>query len=167
REKDGDVRRVCERRAAPTIDRGWRGWLQHHWLLWHTNGKALGGHPSFQLDGPGEENIVLQVNVLVEISFKCFQRFIQRAVADTSVCRCGVVGGHGTQVPQYLTRRLVLHHHHANGIVDGAERRKWRWPILRVGLYETEYVGKEYLLFFEHVRLEIGTQSVKPRSDFM
>ena len=37
---------------------------------WHTNGEALGSHPSFQLDGPGEENIVLQVNVLVEISFR-------------------------------------------------------------------------------------------------
>src|SRR5512132_1637761 len=107
------------------------------------------------------------MNMLMKIFFKCFQRLIECVVADTSVRRNFVIRGRAAKLAQYFTRRVVFHHHHAHGIVDRAERRKWRGPMLRLRLIETEYVWEKYLLFFEHVRLKISAQCVKQRADFI
>jgi len=37
----------------------------------------------------------------------------------------------------------VLHHHHANWIIDGAKRAEWRRRFLRIGLGDGDNVGKE------------------------
>ncbi len=46
---------------------------------------------SFHRDGAREENVVFQMNVLVEVSFKALQRFVQRAIADAGIRRKVIV----------------------------------------------------------------------------
>src|ERR1041384_976006 len=53
----------------------------------------------------------------------------------------------------------MFHHHHSYGIVDRSERSQRNGPVLLGCFCHRHDIWKEYLLFLEHVWLQIGAKS--------
>src|SRR5262249_19764882 len=71
-----------------------------------------------------KKDVVFEMDVLVQVLLKCRERFIKGLVADADVRRNSIVVRYSSQFPQYLAGGVVLHHHHADWIVNGAKRRE-------------------------------------------
>src|SRR6516162_10695261 len=81
-------------------------------------------------DGTGEQNVVFQMNVLVEISLEFSECPVERLIADACVRRSGIAAAGLTHGTQSVTGRVMLVHHHRNRVLYGAEgRRQDRLPF--------------------------------------
>src|SRR5437764_461275 len=134
----------------------------HHssFRIHHFSERAL------KLDGAGEEDVVFEVYVSVKVLLELFERVVERAEAGAGIFGRVEVEGGGAKPAQDVARRVVLEHHHADGVADGAEGREWRRRLSRGGFFETEDVGEENLLLLEEVRLEVCVQTLEERGDF-
>src|SRR5215472_7854981 len=62
------------------------GWQSRHPAVPPCSTRA------FHVDRAGEQDVVLQMNMLMQVFLKISQRLVERLVTDTGVSRCGVTG---------------------------------------------------------------------------
>ena len=95
------------------------------------------------------------MDVLMQILFERFKSFVECLVANARVSRNPVIGADSAQFAQKVASGIVLHHHHANRIVDCAKGSERRGPVLGLRFVEFQNIREENLFFLKHVRLQI------------
>lgn len=50
------------------------------------------GRHIFQFRGPGKQDVIFQIDMLVQVNFQCFQRAVQGPETNASIRRNSVVG---------------------------------------------------------------------------
>src|SRR5690349_13601447 len=99
------------------------------------------------------------MNMLVQILFKRFKRFIQSLVTDANIGGNGVIIRYLPKFAQEFTSVFVLPHHHSNRMIDRAKRRERHLQFMSRGPLELHDVRKQNLFFFEHMWFQIVAES--------
>jgi len=112
-------------------------------------------------DGLREQDIVLEVHVPVEILVKSSELSQRRTIRRAGVPRRHVALGELANAPHLVAGGAMLALHHPNRIFDRPKRARDRRPVpVRC---ERRDIGKEHLLLFQHVLLEVACDLVEGR----
>ena len=105
----------------------------------------------FHSNGPGEEDVILQMNVLMQVSLKLRQSLVESLIADAGVRWRGIAVTDFPHGAQGVTGRIVLVLHHRHRVLDGAEVRRQNWRLFDDGLFHPNDVREQNLFFFQQV----------------
>src|SRR5687767_2697669 len=101
------------------------------------------------------------MNMLVEIAFEILECFVKSLIADACVRRNFVVRCYDAQLTENLPNRIMFPQHHAYWIVNSSKRSERSGLVVIRRPCHRQDVREEYLLFFEHVWLQIRAKSSK------
>src|SRR5438270_10484544 len=101
----------------------------------------------------------------MQVAFKLFQRGVKRSVAEACSLRWFVVRTESADLFECGASRIVLQLHHMYRIADGSERRSGFWAAIADSVLQGSNVGKENVLFFHHVRSQLGRHALKSLVD--
>src|SRR5688572_2621003 len=87
-----------------------------------SRGRAV-RYPLLQFHGFWEEDVVLQVDMPVQVRLELLQHGHSRGVGDTAVRRVGITVTQFLDATEALPLRIMVVHHHRNGLADAAEMR--------------------------------------------
>src|SRR5204863_4827197 len=76
----------------------------------------------FHLDRFREQNVVLEMDMLVQVLFEAFQRFVKRLVSDARIGGRLEIVGQPPYLAQVLGCGVMLAYHHANRISSRSKR---------------------------------------------
>ena len=84
-------------------------------------GRALGGDACFEFGGCGEQDVVLEVYVAVQVAFEVLEAGEECCIGRACTVRQFIVICDLTHAPQTIAVRVMFRHHHADGVLDRAE----------------------------------------------
>ena len=104
-----------------------------------------------QFNGPREQDIVLQVNVLVEVVLEFFQAVVERVKSRAGVGRRGEIPAESADFGKKSSCRIVLLRHHCDWIGHRPEATVWFGRSNGDGFLQTSDIGEQNRLLLRQM----------------
>ena len=109
----------------------------------------------FQRNRPGEEKIVLDVDVLLHVTVEGCQAVVKGSVAIAGIGRRRVILAELTDLFRLSVGLIVFENHHPDRVLHRAERRPGDWSLPINRFFNSQNVREQRLFLFEQVHREI------------